>query len=71
MTGLDGWDVERKHWATLVARATLRGWQLWRTDPADGVQRFFAGRWGVVYALGDVEGVERFLEQVGAQQSSP
>lgn len=31
---------DRKAWATLVARAALRGYQLWRTDAADGVVRY-------------------------------
>ena len=55
-----------KAWATLQARAALAGWQLWRSDAADGPQRFFAGRWGMVRVLGDLDEVERFLEKVGA-----
>lgn len=55
----------QKAWATLVARAALRGWQLWRTDPDDGTQRYFAGRWGLVRVLADTAEVERFLEAVG------
>ena len=60
-------DVERKHWTTLVARGCLAGYQLWRTDPADGVQRYFAGKWGMVRVLANAEEVERFLEQAGAR----
>jgi hypothetical protein len=59
-------EAERKSWATLAARAALAGWQLWRTDPGDGAQRFFAGRWGLVRTLADLDEVERFLEHVGA-----
>lgn len=59
--------LDAKLWSTLVARAALRGWQLWRTDPDDGVQRYFAGRWGLVRTLADVEQVEQFLEQAGAR----
>jgi hypothetical protein len=56
---------EQKAWTTLVAKAAMRGWQLWRTDPDDGAQRFFAGRWGVIQALANVAEVERFLETAG------
>lgn len=57
---------DAKSWSTLVARAALKGWQLWRTDPDDGTQRYFAGRWGMVRVLADLAEVERFLEQAGA-----
>lgn len=59
-------DADRKAWSTLVAKACLRGYQLWRTDPADGQQRYFAGRYGMVRFLADIPEIERFLEQVGA-----
>lgn len=59
--------LDAKSWATLVARAALKGWQLWRTDPDDGVQRYFIARWGLVRALADVDQVEQFLEQAGAR----
>lgn len=59
-------DVDRKSWSTLVARSALRGFQLWRTDPDDGVQRYMIARWGMVKVLADLQEVERFLEQAGA-----
>lgn len=55
----------QKSWSTLVARAALKGWMLWRTDPDDGAQRYFAGRWGQVCVFGDVDEVERFLDKAG------
>lgn len=58
-------DAERKSWTTLVARCALRGWQLWRTDPDDGEQRYFAGRWGMVRVLANRNEVEQFIEQAG------
>ena len=51
--------------STLAARAALRGWMLWRSDPDDGPQRFFLGRWGMVRICADVGELERVLEQVG------
>lgn len=57
-----------KRLATCRARAALRGWMLWRSDAADGPQRYFAGRWGNVRVLADLEEVERFLELVGAHE---
>lgn len=59
-------EIELKAWSTLVARAALKGFQLWRTDAADGPTRYFLGRWGHVRAMADAEEVERVLEQVGA-----
>jgi hypothetical protein len=56
---------DSKSWTTLVARCALKGYQLWRTDPDDGVQRFMVARWGMVKVLADLAEVERFLEQVG------
>ena len=58
--------LARKEWSTLVARAAISGWQLWRSDPADGVQRYFAGRFGMVIALADVDEIERFLNRCPA-----
>lgn len=55
--------IERKRWSSLAARAALVGWQLWRSDAADGPQRFFAGRWGMVQVLATAEDVERWLER--------
>lgn len=61
-------EAEPKAFATLAARAALRGWQLWRTDSADGPQRYFAGRWGRLRALADLEEAERFLDLIGASE---
>lgn len=58
-------DADRKTWSTTVARAAMKGYQLWRTDPDDGVQRFFLGKLGLVRAMADLEEVDRVLEQVG------
>jgi hypothetical protein len=58
--------LARKAWSTLVARAAISGWQLWRSDPADGVQRFFAGRFGTVIVLADTDEVGRFLDRCAA-----
>jgi hypothetical protein len=59
-------EIELKAWSTLVARAALKGFQLWRSDAADGPTRYFLARWGRVRAMADVEEVERILEVVGA-----
>ncbi len=58
--------VDSKVWAMLLARAAIAGFQLWRTDPADGVPMFFVARWGMVRALSSIEEVERLLCVVGA-----
>lgn len=58
---------ERKTFADLAATAALNGWQLWRSEAADGPQRYFAGRWGQVRVLADLGEVKRFLEQVGVR----
>lgn len=57
--------ADSKTWSTLAAKAALRGWQLWRSDAADGPQRFFLARWGHVRVLADLGEVERVLEQMG------
>ena len=57
-----------KAFSTFAARAALRGWQLWRSDAADGPQRFFAARWGQVRVLADLDEVDRFLDQVTGQK---
>jgi len=59
---------ERKAWATLAARAALRGWQAWRSDAADGPQRFFLGRSGLVRVCADLEELDRILEQVAPRE---
>ena len=55
-----------KGFATSAARAALAGWQLWRSDAADGPTRYFVARWNAVRVLADLAEVERFLDQVGA-----
>ena len=60
-------DAERKSWTTLVARAAMHGYQLWRSDAADGPQRFFACRWGMVKAFASAVEVDAWLERAGAR----
>jgi hypothetical protein len=48
-----------------AARCALRGWQLWRSDAADGPVRYFAAKWNRVLVLADLPEVERFLERAG------
>lgn len=62
-------DKEEQHdkqFATLKARAALRGWQLWRSDPADGGACYLATRWGMTRTMGNLAEVEAFLGQAGA-----
>jgi hypothetical protein len=59
-------SVDRKRWTSLVARAALKGWQLWRSDAADGPLRFFAGRWGMVQVLADADAVDAWLDSLEA-----
>ena len=60
---MTGAEAQQKHWSTLVARCALHGYQLWRTDAADGPVRHFVAKWGMVRLLATVEDVEAFLEQ--------
>lgn len=59
-------QVDRKAWLTLVARAALAGYQLWRTDVADGPQRLFVARFGLVRGV-DRDELDHILEQVGVR----
>ena len=61
--------LSAKTWGTLAARAALRGYQLWRSDPADGVQRFFAGRYGIVRPLADLDAVSTWLDELDGHDS--
>lgn len=58
-----------KAWATLAARAALSGYTLWRSDPDDGVQRFFAGRHGIVRPLADLDAVSTWLDDLDGHNS--
>lgn len=54
-------EATAKDFRTWAAKMALAGWQLWRTDPADGEVRFFAARWGrVTEPMASLEEVERF-----------
>lgn len=56
-----------KAWATLQARAALRGLSLIRTDPADGRIRLFLGDGqGAVRELFTVDDLEALALHVGA-----
>ncbi len=54
-------ELRRKAWASLVSRSALRGYQLWRTDAADGPQRFILCRYGVLRVI-ELDQLERFLD---------
>ena len=55
----------RPRFADLAARYALAGWQFWRTDAADGPQRYFAARWGrVTEPMADLIEAEQFLARV-------
>ena len=54
-------DIRRKAWASLVARAALRGFHLWRTDAADGPQRFILCYHGVLRVV-DMDHLDQFLD---------
>lgn len=56
-----------KRWSTCVARAALQGYQLWRTDPDDGEQRFFVGRYGIVRGFSHLDEVAAWLDDVDGQ----
>jgi hypothetical protein len=56
---------DAKRVSTLRAAAALAGYEIARTDPADGPVRFFASRWGVVRELGDIDQAEQFIRVLG------
>ena len=58
---------EGKAFATLAARFALAGHTLTRSDPADGVVLYYAGRWGLSRALQDLEAAAQFLTQIGGK----
>ena len=62
---MNGHDRTRdvKTFAGYAARCALAGWQLWRSDEADGPVRFFVCRWNLVQVMADLDEVERFLER--------
>lgn len=57
-------DTERKVWCGLQARAALAGWQLTRTDPADGPATYFATRWNRPHQMATLAECEAFLDRV-------
>ena len=57
--------ASRKAFTHAAAVAALNGWQLWRSDASDGVQRFFIGRWGQVRVLASLDEIDRFFTQAG------
>ena len=51
-----------------LERALLQGYQLWRTDPDDGQQRFFVGCYGIVRAFSDLDAVVAWLDDAAGQR---
>ena len=56
--------ISGKAFHDLAARFALAGWQLWRSDAADGPQRLFTARWGRLHVLASAEEAEDFLSKV-------
>ena len=54
-----------KPFKTLQAAFALKGHALCRTDPKDGPVILYAGRWGMVRALRDLDDAAAFLQQIG------
>ena len=54
-----------KPFRTLQAAFALKGHALCRTDPKDGPVILYAGRWGMVRALRDLDDAAAFLQQIG------
>lgn len=52
---------DAKRVSGLRAAAALAGYQIARTDPADGQVKYFAIRWGLVRYLGDISDAEAFV----------
>lgn len=58
----------RPRFADLAARYALAGWQFWRTDAADGPQRYFAARFGrVTEPMVDLIEADQFLAKVSGR----
>jgi hypothetical protein len=56
---------DAKRISTLRAAAALAGYQIARTDPADGPVRYFATRWNIARELGDLGQAEHFIQVLG------
>lgn len=56
---------DRKRFADVAAKFAMNGWSIWRSDPDDGVVRYFAARYGrVTEPMGDLTEAEQFLARV-------
>lgn len=55
-----------KEFATLRARAAMRGHELHRSNPADGPARYWASRCGMTKELRTLQDVHDFLRQIGS-----
>lgn len=58
---------DEKRFDTLRATAAMAGYEVLRTDPADGAVRYLACRWNVVRDLGGLNEAERFALVVGGK----
>lgn len=59
---------ECKRFASLRATAALAGFELLRTDPADGPVRYLGSRWGAVREIGtSLDLVEGFVRVMGGR----
>ena len=55
-------EARRKAWSTLVCRAAIRGYSLWRSDGADGPLRYFVSHRGTITLI-DLEALDRLLDR--------
>ena len=60
-------DLARKSFSDRAALAAMNGLALWRSDAADGPQRYFLARNGLVRLCADAVEVDRLLEQAGSR----
>lgn len=63
-------EAADKDFGTWAAKMALAGWQLWRSDGADGPVRYFAARWGrVTEPMASLDEVAQFHERITGARS--
>lgn len=59
-------DATRKEFETWRAKLAFRDYSLSRTDAADGAVLYYAGRFGLIQELADLDAVAAFARKAGA-----
>jgi len=63
---LDAWRPTAKAWSCRCAKLALHGYATYRSDPDDGVQRFFAVVGNAVLMFPDVAALDALIVRLDA-----